>query len=656
MKSAYRLALSFVLLAAAQLACRTLLGDPGGEQPPTASPTQVSQIATIESIDPASLDPGTLEALQDARIPINDPEDLARRLQGITEFSEPPTTFVERRVGESQSFFVSNSDTAQTFEVDATLQYVTAHSYFWIEDGVAFDSGDLRDLAETFEDEIYPTNRNFFGSEWAPGIDGDPHLYILFAGGIGDFVAGYYSSADQIDPAVRPDSNGHEMFVLSADNLELDETFTYSVLAHEFQHMIHWNWDANETSWLNEGFSELAQLLNGYPSGGTDLIFADNPDHQLNTWPNDPNTSAYYGAGFLFTAYFLDRFGDEATQALVAHPANGMTSVDLVLEELAITDALTGAPVTAEDLVLDWALTNYLGDPGVGDGRFDYGNYPGAPLVRQTETESGCQPGAQSRDVRQYGADYIRVACGGQVTLLFDGSDATTLLPAEAYSGEHYFYSNKGDTSDMTLTRAFDFTSHSGPLTLSFWTWFDIELDWDYVYIMSSVDDGATWEIITTPSGTDTNPSGNSYGWGWTGTSAGETPAWMQEDVDISHLAGQEVLLRFEYITDAAVNGEGMVIDDVSIPETDYFSDFEQDEGGWEAEGWVRATNVLPQAFRLALIADGGDTTVEYITLDEGHRASIPLDFDAADEYVLVVMGTTRFTRQPAAYSFDFAP
>ena len=43
---------------------------------------------------------------------------------------------------------------------------------------------DLSDLADSFENQIYPTDRAFFGSEWTPGVDGDPHIYILYARGL----------------------------------------------------------------------------------------------------------------------------------------------------------------------------------------------------------------------------------------------------------------------------------------------------------------------------------------------------------------------------------------------------------------------------------------------------------------------------------------
>ncbi len=126
--------------------------------------------------------------------------------------------------------------------------------------------------------------------------------------------------------------------------------------------------------------------------------------------------------------------------------------------------------------------------------------------------------------------------------------------------------------------------------------------------------------------------------------------------MDISQLAGQEVRIRFEYVTDAAVHGEGMLIDDIEIPEVGYFSDFEEDDGGWEADGFVRIQNVLPQTFRLALITASEDgTTVEYIPLGVNNVAEIPLDIpEEGKSVVLVVMGTTRFTRETAPYTLEF--
>ncbi len=630
---------------------------------PTRTPSKSPSLAT-PAITPtailatSSVGWETLKTLKDTLVPINDPADLARRLEGkenIPATLEAPASPL--RVGDQQTFWVSNTDTNEYFQVKATLQYVTDHTYFWIEDGVSFKERELKDLAETFEEHIYPTNREFFGSEWSPGVDGDPHLYILYARGLGSGIAGYFSSADEYHPAIQEYSNAHEMFVLNADNITLSEEFTYGVLAHEFQHMIHWYRDRNEETWLNEGFSDLAMFLNGYDIGGHDYVYVLDPDLQLNDWPTDQDeTTPHYGASFLFTTYFLDRFGEAATKALVAEADNGLDSIDKVLAELNITDPFNGKTVTADDVVMDWLLTSYLRDGKIADGRYTYHNYPNAPRALETERLRTCGDAQQSRQVHQYGADYLQIRCQGDVTLHFAGDTQVGVLPANPHSGIYAFWSNKGDESDMSLTQTFDFSGVSGSLTLSYWTWYDLEEDFDYVYLEASLD-GKTWQILKTPSGTAEDPTGANYGWGYNGLS-GDGPQWIQEQVDLSQFAGQKVQLRFEYITDAAVNGEGFLLDDVAIHQINYFSDFENDDGGWEAQGFVRIANSLPQTFRLALIRDTGrQITVEQIALRPDNTADIPLNFGSGlDEAVLVVVGTTRFTRQQAGYQFYFTP
>ena len=640
-----------IVLAAGAYYLLTQMGDIFNDiQTPIAVSSPVPSEVYRPPVDTVSDE--TLRVLEQTTVPVNDLADLACRLQSVCDVPrtlEPPASPLQ--VGARQTFWATDVMTNSNFAVDAVLRYITPHAYFWVEDGVSVNEREMADLMQAFENQMYPTNRDFFGSEWTPGVDGDPHIYIMYVRGIGYSIAGYFSAADEYHPLAHEYSNAHEMFFFNADNTPLDEEFTYSVLAHEFQHMIHWYQDRNETSWLNEGFSELAAFLNGYDIGGFDWLYTSNPDLQLNDWPNDQNaTSPHYGAGFLFVTYFLDRFGDEATQALVHDPQNGLESVDNVLSQIGATDGLTGQDITADDFALDWMIANYLGAPNVADGRYTYHNYSQFPRTNAATTISTCPRSGMTFSVHQYGADYIAIDCQGSYSLHFEGSTATTLLPEGPYSGSYAFWSNKGDESNMTLTRSFDLSGVSGPVTFSYWTWYDLETDYDYLYLEVSTD-GEHWEIITTPSGTDEDPSGNSFGWGYNGVSQG----WIQESIDLSRFAGQNISLRFEYVTDAAVNGEGLLLDDISIPETGYFSDFETDDGGWEAAGFVRVQNILPQTFRLALILRGSaGTTVQIIPVNPDQTAEIPLVLgEDYNEAVLVLTGTTRFTRQVATYQLS---
>jgi immune inhibitor A len=608
-----------------------------------------SPIITREPVGDAGAE--TEELLETTAVPVRDLHDLAirlRRLPPDTPRTVNPGGSPDYQVGTRRLFHVSNVDTDEQFDIYATLEYKTEHVYMWVEEGVRFDRDDLGTAADLFEQHTYVTDRAFFGSEWSPGVDNDPHLSILHARNLGSTVAGYYSSADEFVSDVRDDSNEMEMFYINIENVTINNDFYNGVLAHEFQHMIHWHNDRNEETWLNEGFSELASYLNDFDPGGSDWIFASEPDTQLNSWPEGPGAAgANYGAGYLFTSYFLDRFGHEATQALVAHPENSFASVEAVLEEL-------GTGLTYEDLLADWIVANLLDDPVFTDGRYGYEEIDPPSFDIETTYRESDYPVSESTTVHQHGTDYIELLGERPLVFRFTGSTQIGLVEASAHSGRYFWWSNRGDDSDMMLMREFDLSDVS-EATLEFWAWYDIEEDWDYAYVEISADGGQTWEILTTPSGTPTNPNGNSFGWAYTGSSGGgETPEWIQEQVDLSAYAGQEVLVRFEYITDDAVNRPGFILDDVAIPEISYFSDFEEGGDGWEPAGFIRHANVLSQRWLVQLILFGPETTVQRLELNESQAGewAIPLD-SRTDRAVVTVSGLAPVTTEMGSYGYQ---
>jgi immune inhibitor A len=593
----------------------------------------------------------SLKALETSIVPDNDLRLLAEKLQGkgnIPETVDAPV--VEYNIGDEKEFWSTNVDTNKNSKITTALAAKTDHAYFWVEKGVTFNKTEMKKMADLFESKIYPTDRQFFGTEWTPGIDNDVHLYIIYGGNMGANLAGYFSSVDEVNPLAHQYSNAHETINLNSDNVVIGQE-AYGTLAHEFQHMIHWYGDKNEESWMNEGFSVLAEFLNGFDVGGFDYLYVSQPDQQLTDWPNDPNaTTPHYGESFLFLAYFLDRFGEDATKAVVSEQENGMDSIDKVLKDLNITDKQTGNLITADDVFADWVVAMFMKDGNIGDGRFTYHNYPESPVPGTTQEISNCPSTKWNQtSVTQYGVDYIEIKCNGKVNLNFEKAAEVSVYPTTAHSGNLAFWSNKGDESDMTLTRTFDFSSVNGPIKIDYWTWYDLEKDYDYLYIEAS-EDGKTWQILKTPSGTDDNPSGNSYGWGYNGVSNG----WIEESVDLSQYAGKSVQIQFEYITDAAVNGEGLLLDDVKVDAVNYATDFESDDGGWQPAGFIRMQNKLPQTMRVSVVKVGSQTTVEPLVLDENGKGSVALDFGSGlDRVYLIVGGTTRFTRQEALYRFQ---
>jgi len=625
------------------------------------APAGVPEVPKQDEPAPIPLDPNltpepasagavqTLENLRGAEIPVNDPLDLAERLLGIADIPETVEPSGPYAVGDRQSFWVSNTATNETFRVTAVLGAVVDTAYFWIEEGIDYQESDLTRLSNAFNDEIYPLNQAFFGSEWSPGIDGDPHLYILYANNLGGSTAAYFSSIDSVNPQAHPYSNAHEMFMINADSVTLGEEYTYGVLAHEFQHMIHWNNDRNEDSWLNEGFAELAAFLNGYDPGGFDYLFSLEPDMQLTDWPLDADSRGpHYGSSFLFVAYFLDRFGEQATQALVANPENSMDSVDTVLEGLRSQGLIDPNSGSADDLFADWTAANYLNDPELESERYAYHRYQDLPNFAETETVSQCDGDWETHTVSQYGTDYIQFDCNGPAKLTFQGASEVGVLSMGAHSGDYAFWSNSSDESNTRLRQTFDFSGVQGALTLEYAAWYALEVDYDYVYLTASTD-GKTWEILDTPSCSNQNPSGNNYGCGYNGNSG----RYRSETVDLSQYAGKQVTLQFDYVTDAAINAEGFLLDDIAIPEIGYSTDFEKDDGGWQAEGFVRIENRLPQTFRLTVIEEGRQSSVRYVEVDATGKAEVLLDPANGNVITVAISGTTRFTREKASYGFS---
>jgi hypothetical protein len=437
------------------------------------------------------------------------------------------------------------------------------------------------------------------------------------------------------------------MFYINLENAMPGSDYFDGILAHEFQHMIHWAQDRNEDTWVNEGLSELAAQVGGYDVGGSDYAYIRTPDTQLTTWSSLEDSGPHYGASYLFLAYFLEQYGDEAVQRLVDEQSNGIAGFDVILEEMG------GPHQTFEDLFADWLVANYLDSPRPAAGRYGYLELDiEQPRYAARHTTFPVQ---RKATIHQYAADYILLEGEGDLTIEFKGSTVVPLVGNQVHSGQYQWWSNRGDDGDATLTRAFDL-SELEQATLQAWMWYDLEEDYDYAYVEVSTDGGETWDILSNGHSTHTNPSGNSYGPAFTGISGGQDePRWVQETFDLSPYAGRQVLVRFEVITDEALNRPGLAVDDIAIPELGYSHDVESGDDGWQAEGWLRLGDRVPQAFLVQLITLGPETRVRRMVLDGQMRGRMTLLRlgQEIDEAVLIVSAVAPATTEVTAYSYQ---
>lgn len=186
----------------------------------------------------------------------------------------------------------------------------------------------------------------------------------------------------------------------------------------------------------------------------------------------------------------------------------------------------------------------------------------------------------------------------------------------DPYSGDYFYFSGSGNDLDNTMTR--NFTLPAGAPMLTAQVNFDIELDWDYAYLEVN---GAP---VHTNFSTNSNPFGQNFGEGITGTSGG----WALLTADLSAYAGQTVTIGFRYWTDGAVANPGLFVDDIAVSGSAL--DDAETEFGWTYNGFTRTGSVITQSFFNAYFAEFRT----YKGYDDGLRTS-PYNFGFLDNPAL---------------------
>ena len=555
-------------------------------------------------------------------------------------------------VGHRKRFFVTDLIERRVYEVDAKLLAVSENAYWYADEETELTVQDLERTADVFERDIRPPIVTTIGDIWKPGVDGDPHLTVLHTPLVA--AAGYFSSSDSYPRATHPHSNEREMIVMDGDWLRPGSRQYFSVLAHEFQHAVHWNLDLGEDVWINEGMSEVATEIAGYEASFVDL-FLQSPESQLNFWPDEPrDTLSHYGGATLFVEYLAEHYGGEDVLGeLAREPLDGVNGVRRYLSQYSRS---------FDDVFADWAVANFL------DGKLDWladtslddqldvyrysGRSVGLNRVKRVDGEF-----AETTTQPQLSARYYEVRLEeGDAAMEFEGEATVAQVGTECHSGRYCWWSGNGDSIDTTLEREFDLSGVESA-TLEFWMWYEIEEDWDYAFVSVSTDDGEMWTTLDGEHTTREDPLGANYGAGITGISGsnrggGKSGEWVLERMDLSEYAGaggESVLVRFEYITDEGVNLDGIVIDDIAVAELGFADDAETD-GDWQANGFRRIDNVLPQAFVLRLIEFGMDGGVS-VSEPPGASFSIAGFGERLDYAVMVVAPMTHTTYQLAAYT-----
>ena len=276
-----------------------------------------------------------------------------------------------------------------------------------------------------------------------------------------------------------------------------------------------------------------------------------------------------------------------------------------------------------EDIFADWVIANYVDDPNAlgGDGLYGYRDFVQPAPVLDVTYDDAIIPSATARR-RQLRHRLYPARRDGRHLRGVRGRDRHAPGGPRRYSGDYAWWSNRGDDFDTRLTRTFDFSRIEAgePISMTAAMWWDIERT-TTTAMCSPAATGASGSRLPASMRRRWTPGGNAFGPGYTALSherARPVPdemlaaRWVSETFDLSAYAGDKVQIRFEYVTDDAVNNGGWFVDDVAIPAVGYSSDFEDGADGWTSEGWLLTDNHLQQRW-----------LVQALTLDENRLAGV---------------------------------
>ena len=511
---------------------------------------------------------------------------------------------------------------SQYYFKDYTLEVVSPEVEVWVANDLSYPEGDNRSaptvtdsqtlyLGDEFtnniepkESELYREPKPQYGDEsqlyGPPGPNGTlPDDYyqsadnesrtVLLVDNVRDqnyydsdfptYIAGFFSptigqftdrNVMVIDSNAWDQRLGNQDEPWKGDDPENESAFGIeSTTAHEYQHLLHSYEDPDETTWINEGLSEITPYRVGYGTPSSIPFYEQYPSNSLIEWGDQESIApisilADYGGAGLFQLYGSQQTSTEFTKAVFDDDANGIQSVENSLDDVGeerdfysfYQDFSTALVTDGRDVPDRYQIENVDFDVNTSDD-----------VISTRENMTAAYGNAFNTLAPEDGSvDELNVS-----GTAFRGTPWESVVDPLGETGHDVLYSEDGNNLDNNAIFSVDPTDSS---TLTFDTYYDIERGFDYGFVQVSTDGGETWTSLENENTTSVRGSPNfidpkvqQYLPGFTGDTSG---SWVTEEFDLSEYADDgEVLISFRYITDPASVQPGWYVRDIGVSGTD---------------------------------------------------------------------------------------
>ena len=369
-----------------------------------------------------------------------------RELREDTGILEEPS-IMQYEVGSSRTFRVrnlTNSANQNNWDsVQFTLRARGELTYIWVANDQFGENKVTQEVVDqmmiTLESSTRPQsyfpekgvveiNQEIFGTP--PNIDDSGFLHVLVVdvkdgwteSESGSFTGGFF---DPVDLNVSsPNSNAADIIYIDAmpgiyrQSRPANPERALGTLAHEYQHLIHANYGALNT-FMNEGQSEWAELLNGFPGRGPAYLSEPAELNRLiYTW-RSPSADVLkdYQRASLLHSYIAERVGPQATGSITRAELSGRP---------AYVSALTASGLGFEDVIGEFHTANWVNDTSIDGTRFGYDDIR-RRIVRVPFGTVPFLPGQTSgegnRSVNYGGVEYVEWIAAENLSLSLDGDE-----------------------------------------------------------------------------------------------------------------------------------------------------------------------------------------------------------------------------------------
>jgi len=422
----------------------------------------------------------------------------------LPRFNKAAFNFV---VGSTYSWFAMNLSTSTFYSVPSTCRKVGTNCYVFVEDaswGARVTQAAVDSVQNAFDNKcpanaskgIYQMDVETFGNP--PNVDGDSKIVILildikdsYANAGDSYTAGYFHSWNELPKANNYGSNEAEIYYLDCNPINLTITSgiqdAMSTTAHEFQHMIMYNYhyNASQITFMNEASSLIAEKVCGYPFREQSSFANDSPQRLMN-WRSGNDAIKDYSRAARFMLYFYEQFGIQFLSKFVQSSSVGISGIDDALSKLSVTTSRRFA-----DILPDWYIANAV-DNKAFNSKWGY-TLAGMPKP-QGNTFWNANMASATYTSPFLGASIISLQGSSSVNSLFSNGNSTYLkikaiklgsgnpivedvninstysIPALSgtYTSVQYLVLNSSSTVDYTYNYSSNGTNPSTPYEFKF--------------------------------------------------------------------------------------------------------------------------------------------------------------------------------------------